>query len=298
AEALAVTGELLRREPAAADALLAHGILLLELGQPAAALAALDRGRAALRPAERLLSEPDPLGTLQLYRAIALQSVGQKDAAEVALRHALRLSPERAAEAAADPQLAELTPAAQPPCPAGYAALRQLARTGLVDPRPSAPDEAGGPAAPLASASQAHAQGAGPLAEVDSARGRSRSEAGMGLASGSVDVAPPAGAGASAGRAASRPSTADPLEDEELIWTALRGQVAELLVDALAALDADADAGARRELVARAVHGLGALRQLAPQTFTAQAQRVRAIIESAAAALGVAAELGELDIGQ
>lgn len=120
----------------------------------------------------------------------------------------------------------------------------------------------------------------------------------MGLASGSVDVAPPAGAGASAGRAASRPSTADPLEDEELIWTALRGQVAELLVDALAALDADADAGARRELVARAVHGLGALRQLAPQTFTAQAQRVRAIIESAAAALGVAAELGELDIGQ
>ena len=53
----------------------------------------------------------------------------------------------------------------------------------------------------------------------------------------------------SAGRAASRPSTADPLEDEELIWTALRGQVAELLVDALAALDDDADAGseARRD---------------------------------------------------
>ena len=42
AEALAVTAQLIAREPPAADALLAHGILLGELGQPAAALATLD----------------------------------------------------------------------------------------------------------------------------------------------------------------------------------------------------------------------------------------------------------------
>ncbi len=235
--------------------------------------------------------------TLQLYRAIALQSVGQRDAAEVALRHALRLSPERAAEVAADPQLAELTKAALPPSPAGYAALRRLARTGLADPGPSAADDSGSRAAPPASsAAQAHAQDNDSLADAASSPDRSRLAAGRAASAGPVDAVAPArqqDTGGSGGRAApSQPATA---EDEELIWTALRGQVAELLVAALAALDADADAESRRELLTRAVRGLGALRQLAPQTLTAQAQRVRAIIESTGAALGVAAALDCFD---
>lgn len=277
AEALAVTAELLRREPAAADALLAHGVLLVELAQPAAALLVLDRGLIALRPAERLLSEPDPLGTLQLYRAIALRSVGQRDAAAAALRHALRLSPERAAEVAADPQLAELTPTTGlPPSPPGYAVLRRLARAGLADSQPTFDAESGAPAPLLGGSAQDYAQDDDRLASAASSPDRSR---------------PPA----PTSRAPSAPSAAARPEDEGLIWTALRGQAGELLVAALAALDADADAESRRELLARAARGLGALRQLAPQTVSAQAQAVRALLQSTAAALGVAAELDGFD---
>lgn len=95
-------------------------------------------------------------------------------------------------------------------------------------------------------------------------------------------------------RAASdRPATTGP--DEELIWTALREHVAELLVAALAALDADAEADSRRELLRRAARGLAALRQLAPRTIAAHAQAVRAMLEATAAALGVAAELDCFD---
>ncbi len=302
AQALAVTTELLRREPAAADALLAHGILLVELAQPAAALAALDRGLTALRPAERLLSEPDPLGTLQLYRAIALQSVGHRDAAEVALRHALRLSPERAAEVAADPRLAELTPVtARPPSPAGYAVLRRLARAGLADPQPSANDASDVSeelAAPLAgSATQARARDDDPLAGAVSSPDRAHLQTSPKSSARPGDAAAAAwapGAEAPVSRAASdRPATTGP--DEELIWTALREHVAELLVAALAALDADAEADSRRELLRRAARGLAALRQLAPRTIAAHAQAVRAMLEATAAALGVAAELDCFD---
>lgn len=129
AEALAVTAQLIAREPPAADALLAHGILLGELGQPAAALATLDRGLAVLTPTERLLTEPDPLAILQLYRAYALCALDRRDEAAAALRIALRLYPERAAIAAAE--LFPASPPAPPPA-AGYAVLRRLAQQDLL----------------------------------------------------------------------------------------------------------------------------------------------------------------------
>lgn len=270
AAALAATTALLVREPEAADALLAHGILLGELGQPAAALAALDRALSALRPAERLLSEPDPLGTLQLYRALALAASGEKAAAAVALRQALRLSPERAAEVAAEPQLAALlAPGPLTAGPPGYAALRRLARQGLAAPADLAPDDSPAPA--ISAAVPAGQPAAAPPASAPHP-GPSRPEA----------QPPPAALG--------KPAR---LQDAELLRTALRGQVAELLVAALAALDADASADACRALLAHAARGLGALQELGPQTFAAEAAAVQAILDATAAALGVGAATGQ-----
>jgi tetratricopeptide (TPR) repeat protein len=130
-EALVLTTGLLQREPTAADALLAHGILLLELWRPAEALAVLDRAVASLPPQERLLTEAedDPLAALQQHRAAALLALGRRAEARVALRATLRLSPERAA--AADPTLLEELGGA-PPSPPGYSMLRRLAQEHLL----------------------------------------------------------------------------------------------------------------------------------------------------------------------
>lgn len=243
-EALAITTRLLQREAPAADALLAHGILLAELARPIEALAALDAGILALKPEERLLTEPDPLGTLQLHRAYALTALSRRAEAASALRSAGRLDPERAAAVAI-----ELFPDAplELPAPApGYASLRRLAQDELLQkglaafaaarPQPAAP-EGTEPVRPAA-ASQSAATGYDP------------------------DAA-------------------------EVIWAALRRQGAELLREALAALDAEADGAARRELLARARRGLAALWQLAPPEVMAHAAAVRAFVQETATALGV-----------
>ena len=157
-EALAVTSRLIAREPPAADALLAHGILLGELSRPAEALAALDRGLAALSPEERLLTEPDPLAILQLHRAYALCALDRRDEAAAALRIALRLYPERAAAVAAE--LFLKSPPAPPP-PGGYAVLRRLAQQDLLS--PGSADDSADPAPAAAQTAQAeHAAGTAP----------------------------------------------------------------------------------------------------------------------------------------
>lgn len=113
AEALALTAALIESDPAA-DALLAHGILLAELGRHDEALAALDRAAAALQPAERLLGDEDPLLTIELQRAAAYTALGQAAAARAAEQRALQLGgPDQ-------------------PAAAGYAALRRAAQQALL----------------------------------------------------------------------------------------------------------------------------------------------------------------------
>ena len=234
-EALAVITELLRREPAAADALLAQGILFAELAQPAAALLVLDQARAALRPEERLLAEEDPLGTLQWHRAEVLNRLGDQEGAAAASGIARRLgvetvphtapavAPDRAESVARtapalDPDHAEsvtLTASALDPdravllepdrAAAAYAELRHLAQQSLLQ------DDFG--AAVVAA-------GVSPSAE------------------GSVDAT--------------------------VVRAALREQLAELFVAALGALDNSADADTCRALISRAWRGLTATQPACP----------------------------------
>lgn len=154
-EALAVTSRLIAREPPAADALLAHGILLGELARPAESLAALDRGLMALSPEERLCTEPDPLAILQLHRAYALCALDRRDEASAALRIALRSSPERATAVAAE--LFPTSPSAPPPA-AGYAVLRRLAQQDLLS--SDSADDAADQAPPAATTAQPEHAGA------------------------------------------------------------------------------------------------------------------------------------------
>jgi tetratricopeptide (TPR) repeat protein len=128
-EALAVITGLLRREPAAADALLAQGILFAELQQPAAALLVLDQALAALRPEERLLADEDPLATVQAHRAVVLFALGDKEGAAAARSAAQRLG----AEPAVPPNEQVSEPGAHDNAAAAYAELRSIAQQTLLD---------------------------------------------------------------------------------------------------------------------------------------------------------------------
>lgn len=112
--ALESLNELLRTGPAAADLHLARAVLLRQLGDSTAALSELARAEALLGPAERLLSDEDPLGTLQVHRAELLAGQGRQAEAVAALKHALTINPEWADDLAhswADqPQLLSLLP--------------------------------------------------------------------------------------------------------------------------------------------------------------------------------------------
>jgi hypothetical protein len=87
------------------------------------------------------------------------------------------------------------------------------------------------------------------------------------------------------------PADADPAA--QVAKEALRGQVAELLVAALGALDDHAEEAACRELFTRAWRGLRALYELAPQVVTTHAAALRALLDAAAAALGVPTPTGD-----
>lgn len=112
--ALESLDELLRTGPAAADLHLARAVLLRQLGDSTAALSELARAEALLGPAERLLSDEDPLGTLQVHRAELLASQDRQAEAVAALKHALTINPEWADDLAHSwvdqPQLLSLLP--------------------------------------------------------------------------------------------------------------------------------------------------------------------------------------------
>lgn len=240
-EALAVTSAMLTQSSPPADVLLAHGVLLLDLAQPAEALITLERGRAALRPEERLFTEPDPLAILELHRGAALHALARPTEAAVALRAALRLCPELAERAAA------LTPAgfpaAVPPLtapPAGYALLRHLAQHALPQADPAWTPEPTATPPPLGAPHQA------------------------------------------------RTAAIDPA-DAAVAWTAVRGQAGELLVAALAALDAELDAAAAQTLLAQAQRGFAALALLLPPSVAAPADAlVQRLLRTTAQALDLA----------